>query len=416
MAADNEQRLVGKVIRDRDIVPALQRGVTDDWFLDDDNKRVWAFIRKHYAEYNEVPTATTVKDHYPNYPVLDVSDTIEYLLDTMVTFRRRLLTRQGVEEVLRDLGAEDHEAALITMAATVDQVNRQGNFGTHETDLSKTTEERYQAYLEMQNHEFLGIHTGFSKIDEATAGLQGGQLVTIVASPKVGKSQVALKMAVHVHSLGQVPMFQSFEMSNREVQQRYDSMVAHISHTRLRRGKLTEREEARYIDSLNEQETMRSFHTVDAINGLTVSALSAKISMLNPDVVFVDGVYLMLDEVTGESGTPQALTNITRSLKRLAQRIDKPIVSTTQALLWKMKGTKLAQISLGYSSSFLQDSDVILGLEVLEEDDEVRLLKILASRNCPPSETTLTWRWETGCFHDESDVPTCTFCTSWGTR
>ena len=57
MAADNEHRLVSKVIRDREITPALQRGITDVWFLDDENKRVWAFVRKHYAEYSEVPTA-----------------------------------------------------------------------------------------------------------------------------------------------------------------------------------------------------------------------------------------------------------------------------------------------------------------------------------------------------------------------
>jgi hypothetical protein len=49
MASDNEHRLVSKVIRDRDIVPALQRGVTNAWFLDDDNKRVWDFVRKHYS-------------------------------------------------------------------------------------------------------------------------------------------------------------------------------------------------------------------------------------------------------------------------------------------------------------------------------------------------------------------------------
>jgi len=38
MASDNEHRLVSKVIRARDIVPALQRGVTNAWFLDDANK------------------------------------------------------------------------------------------------------------------------------------------------------------------------------------------------------------------------------------------------------------------------------------------------------------------------------------------------------------------------------------------
>jgi sulfur relay (sulfurtransferase) DsrC/TusE family protein len=59
MAADNEHRLVSKVIRDRDIIPALSRGVQDGWFLDEENRKVWSFVRKHYSEYREVPTATT---------------------------------------------------------------------------------------------------------------------------------------------------------------------------------------------------------------------------------------------------------------------------------------------------------------------------------------------------------------------
>jgi replicative DNA helicase len=416
MAADNEHRLVSKVIRDRDINPALQRNVSDSWFLDDENKKVWAFVRKHYGEYSEVPTATTVKDHYPNYKVLDVQDNIEYLLDTMVDFRRRLLTRQGLETAIGELQENNHDAALLAMEATITRVNEQGVLGTHEVDLSKNTEQRYKDYQALQNQQFLGIPTGFEKIDEATAGLQGGQLITVIAPPKTGKSQIALQIAINTHQLGKTPMFQSFEMNNHEQQQRHDAMRAHISHGRLRRGKLLPEEEARYIDSLNEMEKQHSFHLVDAVNGITVSALSAKIEQCKPDIVFVDGVYLMLDEITGEMNTPQAITNITRALKRLAQRIDKPIVITTQTLLWKMRAGKVTADSIGYSSSFFQDSDVILGLEPVEEDEEIRLLKIVQSRNCPPSETAITWRWDTGCFHDESEMTSCKFCSSWMVR
>jgi replicative DNA helicase len=413
MAADNEHRLVSKVIRDREITPALQRGITDVWFLDDENKRVWAFVRKHYAEYSEVPTAVTVKDHYPNYKVLDVQDNIEYLLDTMVEFRRRMLTRQGLENAVEQLQENDHESALLAMEATITKVNEQGVLGTHEIDLTKNTEERYKEYQSLQNSEFLGIPTGFAKIDEATAGLQGGQLVTIIAPPKTGKSQIALKMAINIHRQGKIPMFQSFEMNNHEQQQRHDAMRANISHGRLRRGKLLPAEEARYIDILNEMEKEQSFHIVDAVNGITVSALAAKIEQAKPDIVFVDGVYLMLDEITGEMNTPQAITNVTRALKRLAQKIDKPIIITTQTLLWKMRAGKVTADSIGYSSSFFQDSDVILGLEPIEEDEELRNLKVVASRNCGPTETALTWRWETGCFHDEDEVFKCKYCNDW---
>ena len=416
MAADNEHRLVSKVIRDRDLIPALERGVQDKWFLDEDNKKVWAFVRKHYSEYSEVPTGTTVKDHYPNYKILDVQDSIDYLLDTMVDFRRRLLTRQGLENAVEQLQDNDHNAALMAMEATISRVNEQGVLGTHEVDLTKNTEQRYKDYQALQNQTFLGIPTGFEKIDEATAGLQGGQLITVIAPPKTGKSQSALQMAINVHRLGKTPMFQSFEMNNHEQQQRHDAMRAHISHGRYRRGKLLPPEESRLIDMLNEMEKEHPFHLVDAVNGITVSALSAKIEQTKPDIVFVDGVYLMLDEITGEMNTPQAITNITRAMKRLAQRINKPIVITTQTLLWKMRAGKVTADSIGYSSSFFQDSDVILGLEPVEEDEEIRLLKIVQSRNCPPSETAITWRWDTGCFHDESEMTKCQFCSNWMTR
>jgi RecA/RadA recombinase len=414
MAVDNEQRLVSKVIRDRNIIPVMERGIKDDWIVDDDLRRVWKFVREHYANYSEVPTGTTVKDNFPNFKIYDVQDTIEYLIDQMVEFRRRTLTRAGVEVVIEKVSANDHNAALIEMEKTVAIVNEQGIKGTTHVDLTTDPDARFKQYEDIQNSVMLGIPTGFEKIDEATAGLQGGQLITVIAPPKTGKSQIALKVAVNTHDAGFVPMFQSFEMNNHEQTLRHDAMRSHISASRLRRGKLQAAEEDRYLDMLDDMKTRKHFHLVDAVNGLTVDALLAKAEQLKPDILFVDGVYLMIDQVTGDSNTPQALTNITRALKRMAQRLNIPVVITTQTLLWKMKGGKVSADSIGYSSSFFQDSDVILGLEPVEDDEEIRLLKIVQSRNCPPSETSITWNWDTGCFHDETAATTCKFCTPWG--
>jgi replicative DNA helicase len=207
-----------------------------------------------------------------------------------------------------------------------------------------------------------------------------------------------------------VPMFQSFEMNNHEQTQRYLGMSANLSGKRLRLGKLRTEEEDRMIALIDALKSRHPFHFVDAVNGLTIDSLLAKAEQLKPDVLFVDGVYLMMDQVTGDSNTPQAITNITRGLKRVAQRLNIPVIITTQTLLWKMKGGKVTADSIGYSSSFFQDSDVILGLEPDETDDEIRLLKIVQARNCPPGETSITWNWETGCFHDESKKDDCKYC------
>jgi len=161
--------------------------------------------------------------------------------------------------------------------------------------------------------------------------------------------------------------------------------------------------------------SIHPFHLVDAVNGLTIDTLVAKAEQLKPDIMFVDGVYLMLDQVTGEANTPQALTNITRGLKRVAQKLDIPVVITTQTLLWKMKGGKVSADSIGYSSSFFQDSDVILGLEPIEDEEKIRNLKVVQSRNCGPEESQITWGWNTGCFHDleGNEAVKCTFCEPW---
>jgi archaellum biogenesis ATPase FlaH len=416
MAYDNEHRLVSKVIAERHIIPVLERGIKDDWIVDDDLRRVWKFVREHYTNYREVPTVVTVKDNFPNFQVIKVEDTIDYLIDTMVAFRRNMLTRNGLQEVMEKMTLNDHDAALMEMGKTISIVNDQGVIGTTHVDLTRDPDKRWEEYENVQNSVLLGVPTGFAKIDEATAGLQGGQLITVIAPPKTGKSQIALQMAINVHKAGMVPMFQSFEMNNHEQSQRHDAMRANVSNARLRRGKLQTTEEDRYLQMLDYMKQAHPFHLVDAVNGLTIDSLMAKAEQPNPDILFVDGVYLMLDQVTGDANTPQALTNITRGLKRIAQRLNIPIVITTQTLLWKMKGGKVSADSIGYSSSFFQDSDVILGLEPVEADDSVRLLKVVQARNCPPSETSITWNWDTGCFHDEDKQATCKYCTPWGAR
>jgi replicative DNA helicase len=410
MAHDNEYRLLSKVIAERNIIPVLENGIKDDWFIDDDLRRVWKFVREHYADYREVPTAVAVVDNFPNFKILRVEDTIDYLIDTMVAFRRRKLTREGVEAILQRISSNDHETALQEMSKTITVVNEQGVQGTTHLDMSGDPDKFWEEYQNIKDSKLLGVPTGFKDIDEATAGLQGGQLITLVAPPKTGKSQIALRMAANVHELGMVPLFQSFEMNNHEQSQRYLSMTAHLNAKHFRLGRLDQLEQERFKDKLEALKTSKPFNFVDAVGGLTIDNLVAKAEQLNPDILFIDGVYLMYDQVTGDAGTPQALTNITRGLKRVAQRMNIPVVITTQTLLWKMKSGKVTADSIGYSSSFFQDSDVILGLEPIEEDEKLRTLKVVQARNCPPKDSQITWNWDTGCFHDEELAKTCEFC------
>ena len=118
---------------------------------------------------------------------------------------------------------------------------------------------------------------------------------------------------------------------------------------------------------------------------------------LETDLLVVDGVYLMDDEEGEPKGSPQALTNITRGLKRMAQKLDIPIVSTTQALSWKLNNKKTRAITadaIGYSSSFVQDADLVLGVERNPDLDDQAIIRVVAARTAPTGEVHIKWDWE----------------------
>lgn len=403
MAADNARRLISRIVRERHIDTVLLRGVAPDWFNIPEDRQVFDFLTEHYRTYGEVPTGVTVKDNYPSYRLLKVDDSLEYLVDQFLDHRRAVATQNMLNEAVGlwdGNGPRDYERVLSVLRESLRELD-EVSATVSELDLVVEPDGRFHEYLvrKERDGELLGYATGFPTIDRATAGLQPGQLVTILASPKAGKSTLALKMASVIHQNGSPIVFQSFEMSNLEQQERFDALRAGVSHNRLRRGALSESEEDAYQRMLGSLGDV-PFVLADSASGITVSALAAKVSSRVPDVLFVDGVYLMIDEVTGEANTPQALTNITRSFKRLAQRLNIPIVITTQALLWKMQGTRLSEKSPGYSSSFLQDSDVVLGLERIENEDTTRTLRVIASRNCGPADVTCVWDWNAGVFEE----------------
>jgi replicative DNA helicase len=404
---NNEAKLISKIIADRSINLVLEKNINDSWFSDASDKKVFKFLHNHFSKYQESPSLDVIQENFPTYQLIKVEDSIDYLIDSLVYVRRRasiISTLSSAIEVVEK--NQDHESARIILERGLLRMEEDGLNQTNDleiTQAAKLAKEQYE--YRKNNPGLLGLPTGFPTMDEATSGLQKGQLIVIVAPPKTGKSTLALQIAINAQLQGHTPLFYSFEMSNSEQVSRYYAMRSRISHKRLMTGTLTPEEETTYYRIVEGLPNYKDkFWFIDSSGGQTVSAIASKIQNKNPDIVFIDGTYLMIDEQTNESNTPQALTNITRSLKRLAQKIQKPIVISTQVLNWKMKKGQVTADAIGYSSSFHQDADVIFGLQREDEAvDDTRLLRVIASRNGGLSEVSLVWDWNTGHFREISD-------------
>lgn len=401
---NNELKLISKIIQERNLGHVLEQGVNESWFTDSTDKKVFKFLREHYANYQECPSLDVVRENFPTYELVISDDNLQYFIDNLIDKKRKATIVATLGSALESMEKEqDHEGALVAMQRGIIKIEEDGLNKSNDievTEAAKRGKEEYE--FRKANPGLLGLPTGFPTMDKATSGLQNGQLIVIVAPPKTGKSTLALQIAANMHLSHKTPMFISFEMTNDEQKSRYYAMRARLSHQRLMTGTLTDEEEKRYYKVLDGIQSMDDkFWFVDSAGGQTVSSIASKIQDKNPDVIFIDGTYLMIDEITGEMNKPEAITNITRNLKKLAMKIKKPIVISTQVLTWKMRGGQVTADAIGYSSSFHQDADVIFGLQREDENvDSTRLLRVIAARNTGLCEASLNWDWDTGQFRE----------------
>jgi replicative DNA helicase len=412
----NEQRIISKIVSEKNIRPILDRGVDGTWFYTADHRDALEFILKHYEKYGVVPDKATIHSHLgTGYKIVKVSESMDALLDACATHCQWMHAKGTSLEVVELLKESDTPGAIAEMEKGLGRIRKFEPYSSHLVNSmdDDRLDERWEEYDERKTGTgLLGYSTGFPTIDAATLGLQNGQLVTILAQQKVGKTSLSLSMANHIYATHKKEiLFTTFEMSVGELEKRQESLMAHINFLRLQQGDLTLLEEKKYSDWLDmaQADYTWPFHFMDVGGGATVSSIEAQVERHDPAVVFVDGVYMMRDEVTGDVNTWESLTNITRSLKRMAMRVDKPVVINTQALHSKSKGKKIATESAGYSSSFGQDSDVLFGLERIQpgkgEEDSAyayqRILKVLDSRNTGTAEVELIFDYDEGRIEEE---------------
>lgn len=401
---DIERSLIASIVASGNFAAVSDAGITADFFEDKMNRTLFRTIADYKLRYGKVPTLDVLHKDYPTvvYPDPD-EHPLAYLLDEMRENRRYAILADGLMRASELLKVGESEESLDVLAQSMSQLHNEIPHSFIDDLTAETIERRRAAYAELRKRDgrLLGIPSGFHSIDLATQGFQAQQLITFVGLPKSGKSTLMLLAAMAAHDHAFRPLTVGFEMSNPEQQTRHAAFLAKVSHQRLRTGMLNPDEYKRLERAWRRLIAMPEFFVSSDINSATtLTGLQAQIERCEPDIVFVDGVYMMRDENGEPQGSPQAITNITRGMKRLAQNLDVPIVQSTQALSWKTdKRRGITSDSIGYSSSFLQDSDLVVGVEKTEMDT-VNKLKVLDGRSTGRMEKYVRWDWDTGIFEE----------------
>lgn len=396
-----ERSLLSRVLKEKDLRPLLEAKITTEFFEDEDHRAAFDFIIGYWTDYGNVPTPKVMREECDWRP-LDAEEDTSYLLDRLREQRKKSILSQAIMAAGAAIG-EDPDEAILHMQHALTQVGTEIS-ALKDENLVATWRERLGYYRELENlpNGLRGIPTGFRTIDRATSGLQPEQLVTLIGPPKVGKSTCAMCIAIAAHDYGKRPLFIGFEMSNEEQEARYDAIIAGISHQRLITGKLKESEWDLLEKMLSLRKSLPEFIlSADQTATSTLGGIAAKVEQYNPDLVIVDGAYMLTTpEINADPGSPQSLTYITRNMKRMAQRFRKPFLITTQVIESRFNRKKgLRATDIGYSSSFAQDSDVVIGVEPTD-DDNVNRVRVVIARSGPKIFTDVRWDWDTGSFEE----------------
>jgi replicative DNA helicase len=211
-----------------------------------------------------------------------------------------------------------------------------------------------------------GIGTGFTKFDELTGGLHGGDLVIVAGRPSMGKTALALNVAQHVALKNKqtVAIF-SLEMSKESLLTRMLCSAARVDSQKFRAGYLNQEERRKLNHAL--QELVQAPLYIDDTAGAHLMDMHAKLRRLESErhhlgLVIVDYLQLMTAGARFENRN-QEVSALSRGMKMLAKELNVPVMVLSQlsrAVENRQGGDHRPQLSdLRESGSIEQDADVV---------------------------------------------------------
>ena len=251
--------------------------------------------------------------------------------------------------------------------------------------------------------KFPGLSTGFADLDRMILGLNKSDLVLVAARPGMGKTSIALNMALHValNNKKAVVIF-SLEMSREQLVMRLLSRAALVPLQNLLTGQLSERQWGSITEAA--QALSATDIRIDDNPTLTVSDMNAQCRRV-PELGLVVVDYLQLLQSSGsghgwsnESRT-QAVSDISRMMKIMAKELNVPVVTASQlSRANEGRQDKRPMLSdLRESGAIEQDADVVIGLYrdgyYNKESENPTLAEAIVLKNRKGSTGTVELTW-----------------------
>ncbi|CAH9054879.1 Replicative DNA helicase [Pseudoalteromonas holothuriae] len=269
--------------------------------------------------------------------------------------------------------------------------------------LEKTVDKIEELYQSPQDG-VTGVSSGYSDLDQMTAGLQPSDLIIVAARPSMGKTTFAMNLAEHAAMTQDKPvLIYSLEMPSEQIMMRMLASLGRINQTKVRTGQLDDDDWARLSSTMGLLMEKGKMYIDDA-SGLTPTDVRSRARRIARDhggisMIMVDYLQLMRVPSLSDNRTLE-IAEISRSLKALAKELQCPVIALSQLnrTLEQRADKRPVNSDLRESGSIEQDADLIMFIyrdEVYNEDSPdkgVAEIIIGKQRNGPIGKVRLTFQ------------------------
>ena len=387
-----EQALIGSILVNNDILDEVSVIVGSTMFYDPAHIKIYEVI-ENLNNKGMIANPITLKNYFEKDNMLQDVGGTEYLvkltrfssstkqavdyakiIHEMYLRRELILISDKLSSDSTNANDQDQNAENIienTEKSLFDLAER-GTFSQSFLKFNKALDQTIEmATLAMQNDQGLvGVPTGLTELDQKLGGLHKSDLIILAGRPSMGKTALATNIAFNAaqnissrEEKSSVAFF-SLEMSSEQLSTRILSEQAKIKSDDIRRGKVTEDEINRYI------ETSRNIYNlplyIDETPAITIATLSNRARRIKRlfglSLVVVDYIQLMRSSISKNEGRVQEISEITQGLKALAKELSVPVLALSQlSRAVEQRDDKLPQLSdLRESGSIEQDADVVM--------------------------------------------------------
>ena len=390
---EGEQAVLGSMLIDPDCVKNVMDRLRPGDFYLRQNREIFETIYTMFSYarpidgitvFGEMEKAGLTDDNTRSYlaQLMEITPTSANVLEYAAIVRDKALLRlvaQAAGEITALVQEGMGEAGEILEASEQKiYAIRRGQSAQEMVPLRQVLPDVLDRLGEMSEHEnhLPGLSTGLSAIDQKITGLNKSDLILLAARPGMGKTSLALNLALNVARGGKTVAVFSLEMSREQLATRLLSSEALVENNRLRTGLLRETDWEKIAGAatvLNRLDIR-----IDDNPLLSVADMNAKCRRLEGlSLVVVDYLQLMTSAGGGRGGEnrQQVVSDMSRMLKIMAKELNVPVICLSQlSRANEKRDDKRPMLSdLRESGAIEQDADIVLFLyrdDYYNEDSE----------------------------------------------